>query len=349
MWSDNIEAVHSRVSPAGAFRSEIGARTATSPDKSPSFKATKPRRLIDPQKEYLRIRHELEQEIIGDRELCARLALAGVGMLIGVSHQRILLCGTTGSGKSHSARSLAKVLQRPYFAIDLSDVTATGWRGADIPDLLAALASRGDGSLDGSVLLLDEIDKCRVVPRTDGNSLQAQVQLQASLLALIDGGITTAEGSAARQLETAGLLVIATGAFGGRFAVRPPTTRELVTWGWMPELAARWGDRICLRRPSRHVAMELLERSDRSVSRRLGSLAEALGLQLLVSREALAYVVDLWYRSDSDFRSASEWLLSAARTRLIETLEHDAERQIVVVPDDIDVARDEIQPGDELA
>jgi hypothetical protein len=296
----------------------------------------------DPRALYQQIRGGLESRIIARADLCRRLALAGVAAVLGVKHQRILLCGCTGSGKSHAAAALADVLERPHLRIDMADVTATGWKGLDIPDVLDALAEKAGRDLNGSVLVLDELDKIRIEPGTEGNSLQAQVQLQASLLALIDGGITTTDGSAAHQLDTSGVLVIGTGAFGGEFISDPPTTDDLVHWGWIPEFAARWGERICLRPPTRAEARDLLEHSDRSVDSRLGPLTNALGIELIVPAQVIGYVVDLWFRSDADFRSASEWLLAAARSRLLDVLEGEGVTSIVLAPDDIE--RESRQP-----
>jgi hypothetical protein len=136
-------------------------------------------------------------------------------------------------------------------------------------------------------------------------------------------------------METAHLLVIGSGAFRGRFAAEPPTTEDLVRWGWMPELAARWGERICLSRPTRGEAIELLRSSERSVDRRLAPLTSALGIEIEVPEAVLAYVADLWLGRGSDYRSAAEWLLSAARRKLIDALERGETEGIVLAPDDI--------------
>jgi hypothetical protein len=136
-------------------------------------------------------------------------------------------------------------------------------------------------------------------------------------------------------METAHLLVIGSGAFRGRFAAEPPTTEDLVRRGWMPELAARWGERICLSPPTRGEAIELLRSSERSVSRRLAPLTSALGIEIEVPEAVLAYVADLWLGSGSDYRSAAEWLLSAARRKLIDALERGETEGIVLAPDDV--------------
>lgn len=289
---------------------------------------------------YRRILTQLEERIIGRPDLCRRLALVGMAHLNGVTHQRLLVCGPTGSGKSHSARALAEAIGRPFLQVDMADVTATGWKGLDVPDLLNSLARRAGGKLDGAVLQLDEIDKVRIGGKgVEGNSLEAKLNLQASLLALLDGQPVTPDSVGHYQLNTSRLLVIGTGAFSGRFTREPPSTRNLTRWGWMPELAARWGERLVLSPPGRSEAIELLRSSERSVGRRLGPMLEALDIEIEVPEAVLAYVVDCWFRTGADYRSAAEWLLSAARRRLIEALEQGGTHRIVLVPDDIVLPR----------
>lgn len=290
----------------------------------------------DPVVMYRRILAGLEERILGRPQLCRRLALSGLAHLVGVRTQRLLLCGGTGCGKTHAATALAEVLDQPLMRIDMSDVTATGWKGLDIPDVLDGLASRARDSVDGAVVVLDEVDKVRIQPGSDGNSLQSQVQLQGSLLALIAGGVVTAEGGGGHQLDTARLLVIGTGAFGGRFTSRRPTTDQLVEWGWIPELAARWGERHVLPPPSRKEALELLRNSERSVTRRLAPLTSALGIEVEAPPEVLAYVVDRWFRTGADFRTAAEWLLDAARARISGALDSGEFANLVLTPDDVE-------------
>jgi hypothetical protein len=105
----------------------------------------------------------------------------------------------------------------------------------------------------------------------------------------------------------------------------------------LPPLSS--GQRLCVPSLGRDQATELLARSDRSVERALGRLAAALGLQLSVPREVLAYATDAWLRGEADFRSAAEWLLSAARRRMVAAMETDGEATIVLAPDDLDMAR----------
>jgi chromosomal replication initiation ATPase DnaA len=68
----------------------------------------------DPRSTYRRLVAELQGRIVGTQnlELIRQLALLGVGHLNGVSGNRLLLVGATGSGKTHAARCLAEAITR---------------------------------------------------------------------------------------------------------------------------------------------------------------------------------------------------------------------------------------------
>ena len=283
---------------------------------------------------YAIIRSRMAEAVVGHDDECRYLSLVGAAHLHGVRGQRVLIVGTTGSGKTHVAQALASALERPFLHVDAADLSATGWKGLDVPDMLALLADQSPTGLDGAILHVDEVDKVRLDPGTDGNSRDARLGMMNSLLALLDGRPVTPDASR-DQLRTDGLLVIGSGAFEGRFVDRPPTTGDLIRWGWTAEVAARWSDRLVLPPLDRRGAVELLRRSERSIEERLGPLLQALGIEVRVPAEVLAYAADRWLMYGSDFRTAAEWLLTAAKARLIEAIEAGSTESIVISPDDL--------------
>jgi ATP-dependent Clp protease ATP-binding subunit ClpX len=286
---------------------------------------------------FRRILSSLEERILGSAsdQLRRQLALFGAH-LHGGRGTTLLLSGPTGSGKTHAARALADAIGRPSLQVDSSDLTATGWHGADIANVLEPLDNlMRDGGLPG-VLILDEVDKVRANRAASGNSAEAKLNLQQSLLGLLAGQpITLTSGR--DQIDTSKLLIIGTGAFSDRFIHRPPTVEDLVQWGWIREFAARWRDRLCVPAPDRSQCMDLLRRSDESVARRLGPLASDLGLELTVSEATLAYVTDWWLRTGTDFRTVAGLIVAAARERIIAALDTDDDSPIVLAPDDISI------------
>jgi energy-coupling factor transporter ATP-binding protein EcfA2 len=293
---------------------------------------------------YRRLVTGLGSRIIGAPEVCRALALIGLAHDRGVTNQRVLICGPTGSGKTHAARALAETLGRTteIMQIDMSDVTATGWSGADIGTLVDSLVSRTRKPGAAGVIVLDEIDKVRLPDAegrsgAHGNSVEAKLNLQHSLLSLIDGRpLTPGDGT---QVETQRILVVGTGAFDGRFAEKPPSTHDLIAYGWIPELAARWGERLCMPLPGLEQAIALLRGSERSVNARLGPLAESLGLEIRVTDAAIAYVASTWRATAGDFRTAAELLLTAARRRIVEAIEQESTQPIIISPDDVQISQ----------
>ena len=295
---------------------------------------------VSPADEYRRLRAALTQEILGQDEVCSQLALVGLAHRFGLRGQRVLIVGRSGAGKTHAARVLARTMGVPYFQVDANDLTKTGFRGVDISAAVRMLVAKDrNPDRNRGVLLIDEVDKLRIEQGSDVVA-EAQYGAQTSLLTLLGGQPVTADGwSEEEQFDTSGLLVIGTGAFDGRFTdgLRPPSTDDLVAFGFLEEFAARWAERCCLKNPDRAGAVQLLRLSELSVERTLRPLLQALGISLSVSDAAVAYAAEMWLAQGAELRSAAQWLLAAARRRLTEALDRADMTPIEIVPDDLHV------------
>ena len=103
----------------------------------------------------------------------------------------ILICGPTGSGKTHIAKSLAKILDAPFAIADATTITEAGYVGEDVESVLERLLSQSDYDLEYAqqgIIYIDEIDK---KSRTsESNTSQRDVSgegVQQALLRLIEG------------------------------------------------------------------------------------------------------------------------------------------------------------------
>ena len=304
------------------------------PDPDPGYEVHSGRP-ADPRARYEQIRDELRERVIGDQAVSS-LALIGVAHLEGMGRIRCLLTGESGSGKTHTVQAFAEVLRVPHVYVDANDLSPSGWLGAEISSSIEELERLCKGKSIKGLLHIDEIDKVRL---PEGEAVgtaayNAKMDLMTSLLGVLDGQpVTPAVGV---SIPTDRILVIGTGAFEGRFTDRPPTTEELVDWGYTVEFAARLSIRMSLSAPTRDAALDLLRRSDRSVSKILAPLAEALGLELVVPESVLHYAVERWLMSSADFRTAAEWLLEAARMRMTGALDRGEYGRIVLAPDDLE-------------
>ena len=74
----------------------------------------------------------------------------------------ILLLGPTGTGKTHLARSLARLLEVPFAIVDATALTEAGYVGEDVENILLRLIQEADGDIkkaERGIIYIDEIDK----------------------------------------------------------------------------------------------------------------------------------------------------------------------------------------------
>ena len=128
----------------------------------------------------------------------------------------VLAIGPSGTGKTYSCQLLSKILGLPFAAIDVSQVTASGYIGDDLSGVLyllvQAASQMGVNPEQGGVIFLDEIDK---ISRTSYESATT-VGVQYEALRLLDGGEVSFPstglnkwGGSGATMNTAGLLVVA--------------------------------------------------------------------------------------------------------------------------------------------
>ena len=118
-----------------------------------------------------------------------------------------LIEGKSGCGKSTFANALRQVLPCPVVVADASSITPSGYKGADIGDLVNC--KEMENFYYCGVLVLDEIDK--LMAPTDGTSGNFHLEALHTLLKLMDGGtISDREGN---TFPCERILVIGMGAF----------------------------------------------------------------------------------------------------------------------------------------
>jgi ATP-dependent Clp protease ATP-binding subunit ClpX len=186
----------------------------------------------------MRIREQLDQYVIGQERAKKVLAVAvynhykriQAGLEIdGVELQKsnILLLGPTGSGKTHLAQTLAKVLDVPFAIADATALTEAGYVGEDVETILLRLIQSADGNIERAqvgILYIDEIDK--ITRKADNPSITRDVSgegVQQALLKIMEGCIAHVPPVPGRKhpqqeytpFDTTNVLFICGGAFEG--------------------------------------------------------------------------------------------------------------------------------------
>ena len=154
-------------------------------------------------------------------------ANTGASTDIELEKSNILMVGPTGVGKTHLARTLAKILDVPFTIADATALTEAGYVGEDVENILLHLIQAADMDVsraERGIIYIDEIDK--ISRKSDNPSITRDVSgegVQQALLKIIEGTIANVPPQGGRkhpnqdfiQINTQNILFICGGAFEG--------------------------------------------------------------------------------------------------------------------------------------
>ena len=144
-----------------------------------------------------------------------------------IEKSNIIMVGSTGTGKTLLARTIAKMLHVPFAIVDATVLTEAGYVGEDIESILTRLLQASDYDVkkaERGIVFIDEIDK---IPRKGDNpSITRDVSgegVQQGLLKLLEGSKVNVPPQGGRkhpeqrmiEVDTRNILFICGGAFDG--------------------------------------------------------------------------------------------------------------------------------------
>ena len=156
----------------------------------------------------------------------------GSDILEATSHQlkleksNIMMFGSTGSGKTLLAQTIAKCLDVPFAICDCTTLTMAGYVGEDIESVVAKLLQDANYDVQKAqqgIIFLDEVDKIGAVPGIHQLRDVGGEGVQQGMLKMVEGTIVNVpEKNSARktrgetiQVDTTNILFVCSGAFNG--------------------------------------------------------------------------------------------------------------------------------------
>ncbi|MBE6312344.1 MAG: ATP-dependent Clp protease ATP-binding subunit ClpX [Bacteroidales bacterium] len=271
-----------------------------------------------------------------------------------IEKSNIILVGSTGTGKTLLAKTIAKKINVPFTIVDATVLTEAGYVGEDIESILTRLLQVADYNVEAAergIVFIDEIDK--IARKGDNPSITRDVSgegVQQGLLKLLEGSVVLVPPQGGRKhpdqkmiaVNTQNILFICGGAFDGiekKIAARLNTRtvgytaaqksaevdknnmlqyvspQDLKSFGLIPEIIGRLPILTYLKPLDRDALRKILTEPKNSIIRQYVKLFQMDNVELTFDDETLDFIVD----------KSIEYKLGARGLRsIVETIMMDA-------------------------
>jgi ATP-dependent Clp protease ATP-binding subunit ClpX len=295
-----------------------------------------------------------------------------------IEKSNIIMVGSTGTGKTLLARTIAKLLKVPFTIVDATVLTEAGYVGEDIESLLTRLLQVADYNVaeaERGIVFIDEIDK--IARKGDNPSITRDVSgegVQQGLLKLLEGSIVNVPPQGGRKhpdqkmipVNTKNILFICGGAFDGierKIAQRLNTNvvgygaaketvkidrsnmmqyiapQDLKSFGLIPEIIGRLPILTYLNPLDRTALRNILTEPKNSIIKQYIKLFEMDGVKLVFQPEVYEFIVD----KAIEYKLGARGLRSIVETIMMDVMFEMPSMQVKEYELTLDYARQQME------